>query len=249
MKISAAIITLNEEHNLPRALASLAGVADEVIVVDSGSTDRTPTVAEEAGARLISHEWEGYSRQKNFAAAIAANNWVLSLDADEALSPKLNEEIRQLGQMQREDAAGYSMPRLARYCGQWIRHSGWYPDRKVRLYDRRRARWVGEYVHESVQVDGAVALLQGDLLHYTCDTMTQHRQTVDRYTSLAAAEARARGQRGSLPRMALLPPWKFLETYVLRAGFLDGAAGLTIARMAAYYVYLKQAKLRQLATE
>jgi hypothetical protein len=138
------------------------------------------------------------------------------------------------------------MPRLARYCGQWIHHSGWYPDRKVRLYDRRRARWVGEYVHESVQVDGAVSELRGDLLHYTCDTIEQHRATVDRYTTLAARQDHAQGKRGALLAQLLLPPWKFLETYLFRAGFLDGAAGLTIARMAAHYVFLRYAKLRRL---
>lgn len=250
MKISAAIITLNEERNLPRALASLVGVVDEIVVVDSGSTDGTQAIAEAAGARFIPHSWEGYARQKNFAAAKAAHDWVLSLDADEALTPELRGELEALRSTTPGSIAGYTMPRLAHYCGRWIRHSGWYPDRKVRLYDRRRARWTGEYVHESVHVDGtsgsAVAALKGDLLHYTCDTLEQHRRTVDRYTSLAAQEAQARGKRGALLGMLVLPPWKFVETYLFRAGFLDGAAGLTIARMAAYYVYLKYAKLRQL---
>ncbi|MSO18872.1 MAG: glycosyltransferase family 2 protein [Acidobacteria bacterium] len=246
MKISAVIITLNEERNLRRALSSVSGVADEVVVVDSGSTDLTHEIAVRGRARFIKHVWEGYARQKNFAAAQAAHDWVLSLDADEALSPALIEEIRTLKQFANDEAAGYSMPRLPHYCGRWIRHSGWYPDRKVRLYDRRRACWVGEYVHESVVVDGEAGALRGDLLHYTCDTIEQHRGTVDRYTTLAAQEAHARGTRGALTRMILLPPWKFLETYLLRAGFLDGAAGLTIARMAAYYVYLKYAKLRRL---
>ncbi len=246
MKLSVVIITLNEELNLARALLSVSGVADEVVVVDSGSTDSTREIAESGGARFIAHAWEGYARQKNFAAAQAAHDWVLSLDADEALSPELIEEIRTVKQSANEDAAGYSMPRLPYYCGRWIRHSGWYPDRKVRLYDRRRARWVGEYVHESVRVNGAIAELRGDLLHYTCDTIEQHRCTVDRYTSLAAQEAHARDARWALPSMIVLPPWKFFETYIVRAGFLDGAAGLTIARMAACYVYLKYAKLRRL---
>ena len=252
MKISAAIITLNEERNLPRALNSLAGVVDEVVVVDSGSTDRTRELAERSSVRFITHAWEGYARQKTFAAAEVANDWVLCLDADEALSPELAEEIKRLRQAEHfavakvADVAGYTMPRLARYCGQWIRHSGWYPDRKVRLYDRRRARWVGEYVHESVRADGPVAALRGDLLHYTCDTIEQHFATVDRYTTLAAQQAHAQGTQGALASMIVLPPWKFVETYCLRAGFLDGAAGLTIARMAAHYVYLKYAKLRHL---
>lgn len=246
MLISAAIITLNEERNLPRALASLSGVAEEIVVVDSGSTDGTRTIAQGAGARFIPHPWQGYARQKNFAAEQAVHDWVLSLDADEELSPQLREELIALRVAAAEDVAGYSVPRRARYCGKWIRHSGWYPDRKVRLYDRRRARWAGEYVHESVRADGPVRELRADLLHYTCDTLEQHRQTVDRYTTLAAQEAHARGGSGALAGMIVLPPWKFVETYLLRGGFLDGAAGLTIARMAAYYVYLKHAKLRQL---
>lgn len=258
MKISAAIITLNEEGNLPRALASLSGVVDEIVVVDSGSTDRTCEIAERAGARVVRHGWQGYARQKNFAVEQAAHDWVLSLDADEALSPELRQEIVSLRSAGDEpaapgsaaaDLAGYTMPRLAHYRGKWIRHSGWYPDRKVRLYDRRRARWVGEYVHESVRVDGKVADLRGDLLHYTCDSIEQHRRSVDRYTTLAAQEAHARGTRGALAAMIALPPWKFIETYLLRAGCLDGVAGLTIARMAAYYVYLKYAKLRRLQRE
>jgi glycosyltransferase involved in cell wall biosynthesis len=246
MKISAAIITLNEERNLPRALESLQNVVDEVVVVDSGSTDRTCEIAERRGARLISHSWQGYARQKNFAAEQAENDWVLSLDADEALTPELRREIEALRLINADEVAGYSMPRRAYYCGQWIHHSGWYPDRKIRLYNRRRAHWVGEYVHESVQAEGQVGELQADLLHYTCDTIEQHRNSVDRYTTLAAQEARAQGKKGALTAMILLPPWKFLETYIFRAGFLDGAAGLTIARMAAYYVYLKYSKLRHL---
>jgi glycosyltransferase involved in cell wall biosynthesis len=246
MKITAAIITLNEEHNLPRALESLQDVADEVVVVDSGSTDRTRELAIAAGARFITHDWLGYARQKNFAAAQAAHDWVLSLDADEALSPELRSEIATLRSGPMGEFAGYSIPRLAHYCGRWIRHSGWYPDRKVRLYDRRRAGWRGDYVHESVRVDGPIAALQGNLLHYTCDTLEQHRHSVDRYTTLAAQEAQARGTGGALLSMIVLPPYKFLETYIARGGFLDGAAGLTIARMAAYYVYLKYAKLRRM---
>ena len=243
MEISGAIITLNEERNLGRALDSLAPVAAEVLVVDSGSTDRTREIAESHGARFLSHAWEGYARQKNYAASQARHDWVLSLDADEALSPKLATEIQQVKKTAPGDAAGFSMPRLARYQGRWIHHSGWYPDRKLRLYDRRRGRWVGDYVHERAEVEGPVRALAGDLLHYTCNSMEEHLRSVDRYTTLAAQESFAQQEGWILPRMVALPPWKFFETYLVRQGFRDGTPGLAIATMASYYVWRKYAKL------
>jgi glycosyltransferase involved in cell wall biosynthesis len=246
MDISAVIITLNEERRLGRALESLS-VADEALVVDSGSTDRTREVAERHGARVLSHAWEGYARQKNFASSQAKYPWVLSLDADEALSPELAAELRQLKRAGPGDAAGWLMPRLAFYRGRWIRHSGWYPDHKLRLYDRRKGRWVGDYVHERVEVEGAVRTLRGDLLHFTCDSLGEHLRTLDRYTTLAAQEGLERGDGWAMPKMLAGPPWKFLETYFLRQGFRDGAPGLVIAAMAGYYVFRKYAKLRTMA--
>lgn len=243
MKISATIITLNEEAALPRALASLTCV-DEVLVVDSGSTDRTVEIARAAGARVVENPWPGYAQQKNFAAAHAAHDWILSLDADEALSAPLAVEIRQLRTTE-PAVAGYRFPRMAQYLGQWIHHSGWYPDAKVRLYDRRRARWTGDYVHESVQTDGPVADLSGDLLHYTCNSLDEHRRTTERYTTLAAAELKARGYRAGLAQLLLDPPFTFVKSYLLQLGFLDGAAGWWIAMMAARYVFLKYSKTRQ----
>lgn len=257
MQISAVLITRNEERRLPQALESLAGVADEILVVDSGSTDRTREIAEQKGARVITRPWEGYSRQKNFAAAQARFDWILSLDADEVLTPELAAELRQIkeqeppGPESGRDAAGYRMPRLAFYRGRWIRHCGWYPDHKLRLYERRRARWVGDYVHERVQADGPVRTLRGDLHHFTCDSLDEHRRATDRYTTLAAQEAYARRNRWVLPRALTMtiagPPWKFIETYFLRQGFRDGRAGLVIAWMAACYVQQKYAKLWRLA--
>lgn len=255
LEISAVIITLNEERRLARALESLAvapTVADEILVVDSGSTDRTREIAERHGARVISHPWEGYARQKNFAAAQAQFPWVLSIDADEVVTPELAAELRQIKENGPGDAAGFRMPRLAWYRGRWIRHSGWYPDHKLRLYDRRRGRWVGDYVHERVEVDGPVRDLPGDLLHFTCDSLAEHVRTTDRYTTLAAQEAYDRGYRWVLPRvLAMLlfgPAWKFFETYFFRQGFRDGGPGLAIAAMAGYYVFQKYAKLGRLAT-
>ena len=249
MQISAIVITLNEERNLPRALDSLRAVADEIVVVDSGSTDQTRAISERAGARFLYHAWEGYAAQKNFAAAQASHDWVLSMDGDEALSPELASEILRLkqngpGQEGPGNAAGFTMPRLAQLRGRWIRHSGWYPDRKLRLYDRRRARWIGQYVHEHVDADGPVLPLAGDLHHFPCDTREEQMRSVDRYTTLAALQAREQGERGTLTKLMILPTWKFLETYLFRQGFRDGPEGFAIARMAGYYVCLKYKKLR-----
>jgi glycosyltransferase involved in cell wall biosynthesis len=242
MKISGTVIALNEEANIGRALKSLA-ICDEVVVVDSGSRDRTCEIARSLGARVVESEWRGYARQKNFASAEAANDWILSIDADEELSPALQSEVAGL-KNSAPAYEGYSMPRLARYLGRWIRHSGWYPDRKVRLFDRRRARWRGEYVHESVGVDGRVGELRGDLLHYTCDSFGDHLRTMDRYTTLAAEEMVARGERVGWGRLLLNPPWTFARTLVLRRAYLDGVQGVAIAYMAAQYNFLKYAKAR-----
>jgi glycosyltransferase involved in cell wall biosynthesis len=249
MEISAVLITLNEERRLARALESLAGVADEILVVDSGSTDRTLDIAAEHRARVLSHPWEGYSGQKNFAASQATYPWILSLDADEVVTPELAVQLRELKAHGPGGAAGFRMPRLAWYRGRWIRHSGWYPDLKLRLYDRRRGRWIGDYVHERVEVDGPVRDLRGDLQHFTCDSLAEHFRTTDRYTTLAAQEAYANsvGTASILPRAVamtvLAPPWKFLETYFFRHGFRDGVPGLVIAGMAAFYVFWKYSKL------
>ena len=245
MKITATIITRDEQDNIARAIRSV-GFCDEVLVVDSGSQDHTVSIAKSMGATVICKDWLGYAAQKNFAAEQAQHNWILSLDADEAVTPELAASIKQLPPAD-QLFAGYDFPRLARYCGRWIHHSGWYPDRKVRLYDRTRGRWVGKYVHESVQVDGHVGHLDGDLLHYTCDSIEAHQANLDRYTDLAAHELLDSGKRVGPWRPLLTPLHSFVKAYVLKLGFLDGRAGLTIARMAARYVRLKYSKARSLA--
>jgi glycosyltransferase involved in cell wall biosynthesis len=245
MKISAAIITLNEQGNIARAIESLR-CCDEVIVVDSGSQDRTMEIASKLGARIVETNWMGYAAQKNFAAEQASHDWILSIDADEALSEALEAELWQLKKTgPRYDA--YTFPRMAQYLGRWILHSGWYPDRKVRLYDRRKARWVGRYVHESVQVDGTVGHLDCNLLHYTIDSLSQHLRTMDRYTTLAAEEIVAQGRKIGWEDLILDPPWTFFRTYVIQAGFLDGWEGLIIAYMAAFYNFVKYAKARNMS--
>ena len=245
MKISATIITCDEERNIARAIESLR-CCDEIVVLDSGSTDRTVEIATKLGARVIESPWLGYAKQKNLAAEKAAHDWVLSLDADEALSEALEAEIWRLKKNgPRFDA--YTMPRMAQYLGRWILHSGWYPDRKVRLYDRRKAGWVGEFVHESVEVHGPLGHLESNLLHHTCESISEHLRTLDRYTTLAAQELVAQRRRVGWSNLLLEPVWTFVRTYVWQLGFLDGLEGLTIAYMAATYTFLKYAKARNMS--
>jgi glycosyltransferase involved in cell wall biosynthesis len=243
VKVSATIVTLNEEKNIARAIESLR-CCEEILVVDSGSTDRTRTLAGQRGARVIPHSWAGYAAQKNWAADQAANDWILSIDADEALSEELEAELLTLKKVGMA-ADGYNFPRLAQYLGKWIRHSGWYPDRKVRLYDRRKATWVGEYVHESVRVEGEVRELRSNLLHFTCDSLSAHLKTLDTYTTLAAKEVVARGNGRPAYRLAIDPAWTFVRTYLVQRAFLDGYEGFCIAYMAALYTFLKYAKARR----
>jgi len=245
MKITATIITLNEERNIVRAIESLR-CADEILIVDSGSVDRTVELARNLGARVLEAGWRGYAGQKNLATDQAANDWILSLDADETLSEALEAEIWNLKKSGAQ-FDGYTMPRLARYLGRWIYHSGWYPDRKIRLYDRRKAKWVGDFVHESVEVQGRLGHLQGNLLHFTCDSLSEHVRTMDRYTTLAAEELVTNRVKVPLTRLILDPAWTFAHTYFLKGGFLDGPEGLTIAQMAAFYVFLKYSKARNMS--
>ncbi len=256
MKISATIIALNEERNLPRALESLDCV-DEVVVVDSGSTDGTMEIARRYGARVFSHPWPGYAAQKNYAAEQATHDWILSLDADEALSEALSAEIKKIkgsgaggrgpgdGDQGSAMPSGYRFPRLTQYLGRWILHGGWYPDYKLRLYNRSRGRWVGDYVHESVRVEGPMVTLKAPLHHFTCSSLSEHVRTMDRYTTMAAKELRAGGYRAGLLRLWLAPPGAFFRTYLLEQGFRDGYHGFLIAAMAAWYVFLKYAKTRE----
>jgi glycosyltransferase involved in cell wall biosynthesis len=242
MKISAIVITLNEEPNIADALRSLAW-ADEIIVVDSESTDHTTEIAREFTARIIVRAWPGYSAQKNFAAEQARYDWIFSLDADERVSDELAREIARLKQIEVPIAAGFEMPRLANYLGRWIKHSGWYPDYKLRLYDRRRGRWRGDYVHEGIELDGKVERLKGDLLHYTVRDASDHHLRIDRYTTLAARQSHAQGKRASLGSIMFAPFATFIRSYVFKLGFLDGLQGLAIARFAAHYAFLKHLKL------
>ena len=242
MKISATIITFNEQKNIARAIESLR-FCEEVVVVDSGSVDRTVEIADKLGARVVEQSWGGYAKQKNFAAEQARFDWIFSIDADESLSEALEGEIWQLKKNGPQYDA-YTVPRLAQYLGRWILHSGWYPDRKIRLYDRNRGHWVGNYVHERVEVNGTVGHLESNLLHFTCDSLSQHLETMNRYTTLAAQQLAAEGVRIGWRQLLLDPPWTFFQSYFLKRGFLDGMEGLAIAYMASLYNFVKYAKAR-----
>jgi glycosyltransferase involved in cell wall biosynthesis len=240
-KVSVTVITRDEATNIDACLASVAW-ADEVLVVDCGSTDRTADLARARGARVIVRDWPGYAPQKNFAAGEAANDWILSVDADERVPPDLAAEIQT--RLAREvSEAGFRIPRVTWHLGRWIRTTDWYPDYQLRLYDRRRARWKDRRVHESVEADGRVGQLSHDLQHYAYRNITHHHQTMDRYTTLAAQQMYDDGRRAGWFDIALHPPAAFLRNYILRRGFTDGIPGLIISAMNSHYVFLKFAKL------
>lgn len=244
--LSVAVITYNEERNIDRCLSSVQGIADELIVVDSFSTDRTREICERYGARVIERKFEGHIQQKNFALEQASSPYVLSLDADEALSSDLKESILSMKNHWTNDA--YEMSRLTNYCGSWIRHSGWYPDRKVRLLDKRRGRWSGENPHDRISMDEGSTLgrLKGDILHYSYYTLSDHVRQIDYFTDISARTLYAKGRRPSMLRMLAGPWFRFFRDYVLKLGFLDGYHGLVICAMSSQAVFIKYAKLRQL---
>ena len=246
-RLSACIITLNEEHNLPRALASLEGIADEIIIVDSGSTDRTEEVARKHGAIFSTRVWTNYSEQKNFAAARAVNDWILSLDADEELSSALQTAVLE---WKRRDAefAVYEVARRTWYLGAWIKHSGWYPDFQRRLYRRDATQFSG-IIHEALRFEGRPGRLNGDLHHYTVRTFAEHEANVEKYTTLAARQMFEEGRRNWRGAAWVATPWSWFQNYFLRGGFLDGYRGALIAQMAARSVRLKYEKLGKLVAE
>jgi len=240
-KLTVTVITRNEAVNIAAALQSAAW-ADELIVVDAHSTDETVSIARVLTPRVEVRDWNGYVEQKNHAAAIAANDWILSIDADERVTPELASEIRAL-LAQEPRARGYQLPRVSFYLGRWIRSTDWYPDCQLRLYDRRSARWVGRHVHESVEVDGPVSRLRSELQHYPYRDLAHHLRTIDRYTTLAARQLHEDGKRAGALGLAARPAAAFVRNYVLRGGVRDGGPGLLVSLLNSYYVFLKFAKL------
>jgi glycosyltransferase involved in cell wall biosynthesis len=242
--LSAVIITLNEERNIERCLRSLQGVADEIVVVDSHSTDGTEAVCQQYGVRFIVADWQGYVATKNWANEQAVFDWILSLDADEELDETLRNSI------QREKQAGfpagaYTLRRAPWWCGHPIRHSGWNPDRKVRLFNRRTARWAGGQVHETLELAPGIqpVELAGRVPHYTMYTVRDHLRVIDHYTELQVQDLRQQGKGGSLLKVLVNPPWEFFKCYVLKGGFRDGRAGLVVCGLNAYTKFVKYSKL------
>jgi glycosyltransferase involved in cell wall biosynthesis len=243
--LSVVIITFNEERNIGRCLASVQAVADDIVVLDSFSSDRTEAIVREHGARFVQHAFDGHIEQKNRAITHAAHPFVLSLDADEALDERLVDSIRKAKE---GTADGYTMNRLTNYCGSWIRHGGWYPDRKLRLWDSRKGQWTGTNPHDRYELAVGARLehLQGDLLHYSYYTLNDHLKQVNYFTDIMAKALHARGKRASMVKLLLSPVAKFIGDYMFRGGFLDGWHGFVIAMVSAHATFLKYAKLKEL---
>jgi glycosyltransferase involved in cell wall biosynthesis len=244
VKLTVTVITKNESSHIAAALQSVAW-ADETVVVDSGSTDGTVAIARAHATRVEVRDWPGYGAQKDYAAGLASNDWILSLDADERVTPELSAEIRELLRTD-PPARGYRIPRTTWYLGRWIRSTDWYPDYQLRLYDRRAARWNARPVHESVDLQGTAGLLHHPLQHYAYRDISHHLSTIDRYTSLAAQQWLVEGRQTNALSASTHASLAFLRNYVLRRGFMDGGAGLMVSILNSYYVFLKFAKLWEL---
>ena len=244
--ISVVIITFNEERNIGRCLESIKEVADDIVVLDSFSTDRTREICENYGARFLQHAFDGHIEQKNRAITHAKFPHVLSLDADEALDEQLKHEIIKV--KENFDADGYYFNRLTNYCGKWIRHCDWYPDRKLRLWDSRKGKWTGENPHDRYELENGSTqkYLKGDLLHYSFYTIEQHMNTINKFSSIAAQMRFKKGKRFSFAKMLISPAWKFFRSYIIKGGFRDGFYGYVICKNSAHSTFLKQVKLYQL---
>ena len=248
MQLSVIVITLNEEKNIKRCLDSVQNIADEIVVIDSLSTDNTVAIARRCGAKIIEQQFLGYVEQRNFSAAQATYDWTLTLDADEVISPELEQSILKVKAS--ADANVYQLKRLTNYCGKWIKHCGWYPDKKIRLFDRTKGTWAGGLVHEywkPYDKQEPIKTLQGDIHHYTFDTITQHIKQIQKYTDLNARSAADKGKTCSLFKIWFGPKWFFFSSYILKLGFLDGYYGYLVCRFSAYAKLMKYSKTRQYA--
>ena len=247
IQLSAVIITFNEERNIGRCLESVKEIADEIIVVDSYSTDKTVDICKAYGAKVIQHIFEGHIQQKNYALEQTSYCFALSLDADEALSDELRKAIVSVKTDWNCD--GYEMNRLTNYCDAWIRHGGWYPDRKIRLFDKRKGRWTGINPHDRYALNDSSASpghLRGDILHYSYYSISDHIKQVDYFTEISASVLFAQGRKASFVRLLISPPFRFFRDYFLKRGFLDGYYGFIVCLISSNAVFLKYAKLREL---
>ncbi len=241
-KISTVVITFNEEGNIGRCLRSVASFSDEIIVVDSNSTDRTVEIARDHGAQVFTNTWPGYGKQKQWALNKVAHPWVFSIDADEEVSPELATEIASLD----FSKDGYEMPRAVWYLNRWIKHGVWYPGYILRLFRRDKGLFSEDPVHELVRVSGTVRRLRGDLLHYTYRDINHHLEKIEEFTTIAARQMFEEHRRAGVAHVVAYPFLEFLKVYISKRGFLDGLAGFVIAVFHSFYVFLKYAKLREL---
>ncbi|HHE65609.1 MAG TPA: glycosyltransferase family 2 protein [Bacteroidetes bacterium] len=246
--ISVVIITFNEERNIKRCLDSIVDVADEIVVIDSFSTDNTQEICNKYSVKFIESEWKGYSESKNFGIEQTSHSYILSIDADEELSEKLKKSI--LKEKSKGLSGAYSFNRLSNYCGKWIRHGDWYPDRKMRLWNKADGIWVGE-IHEKTALNKEVKIkhIKGDLHHYSYYNISEHIQQVDKYSSLSAQTLFDKNKKAGFIKLVFSPLIQFNSGYFLRLGFLDGFSGLTIAVITAFGTFLKYAKLKELYQE
>ncbi|MBY0535850.1 MAG: glycosyltransferase family 2 protein [Chitinophagaceae bacterium] len=241
--LSVVIITFNEEKNIERCLASVKGWVDEIIVLDSFSTDATVSIATEMGAKISQQKFAGYIEQKNDALNLATGDWVLCLDADEAIDEQLKASILQA--IQQEKVLAFKMNRCTNYCGKFIKHGSWYPDRKLRLFKRELGKWGGINPHDEIIMSNAEApsLLQGAILHYSYNTLEEHIQQNNKFSTISALAYYNRGKKASWFKMIVNPCWAFLHGYIFKAGFLDGFEGYVIAKNVAHLTFLKYYKL------
>ena len=247
--LSVAIITYNEEKNIGRCLDSIKDIANEIIVVDSYSDDQTEKICSEYDVTFLKHPFEGYIEQKNYAVKQTSFPYILSLDADEALSDELKNSIIKAKKSWTFDA--YSMNRLTNYCGKWIRHGGWYPDRKLRLFHRDAGKWGGINPHDQyiLKPEKTSQFLKGDLLHYSFYNLQDHLNQIEHFTSIASGSLYENGEKHSYLKQYLSPVGKFIKDYITKAGFLDGKSGFTICWLSAKATYIKHSKLRKLYVE
>lgn len=249
-KLSVTVITFNEEKNIERCLESVMPVADEIIVVDSFSKDNTRKICEKYNVTFIEHPFEGHIQQKNYALDQATHDHVLSLDADEALTPELQKSILAIKEGNWTNEA-YKFNRLTNFCGKWINHTGWYPDTKVRLWNKKHGRWGGVNPHDKVVLENNIQAthISGDLLHYSFYTLDQHMDQINKFSSIRAREMFQSGRKVTWLKILLSPPIKFLKHYILFGGFRDGYSGYVISKNSAHAVFLKYMKLKYLKME
>lgn len=244
-ELSVVIITFNEERNIARCLESVKEIADDIVVVDSFSTDKTEEICKNHGVRFFQKAWTDYSEQKNYADSLAKHDWIFSIDADESLSDELKKNILDAKKISAN--LNYRICRMTNYCGKWIKHCGWYPDVKLRFFDRRQNRWEGR-IHEKLIIadESSVPILKGDCYHYSYYTLEGHKAQAKHFSEVAALDLFNKGKNAGFLKPLISAILKFIKIYLIQLGFLDGKEGFIIARISANAVYLKYSKLRQL---